>query len=74
MLSPKRMKFRKYHRGKMRGLVSLCFKYFLIINCNILFLVLCICSFNYFKIKFNIPWIKFFLVNMRVRHDYIYYI
>ena len=25
MLSPKRTKFRKYHRGKMRGKVSLCF-------------------------------------------------
>lgn len=26
MLSPKRTKFRKYHRGKMRGKVILCFK------------------------------------------------
>lgn len=24
MLSPKRTKFRKYHRGKMRGNVSVC--------------------------------------------------
>lgn len=24
MLSPKRTKFRKYHRGKMRGKVSFC--------------------------------------------------
>lgn len=27
MLSPKRTKFRKYHRGKMRGFVNLSFKF-----------------------------------------------
>lgn len=31
MLSPKRTKFRKYHRGKMRGKVFLCFLYYLFI-------------------------------------------
>lgn len=32
MLSPKRTKFRKYHRGKMRGFVALCNeKYYLLL-------------------------------------------
>lgn len=36
MLSPKRTKFRKYHRGKMRGKVFLCFN---LQNC--LFILFC---------------------------------
>lgn len=37
MLSPKRTKFRKYHRGKMRGKVYV--RIFLVLRINIIYLL-----------------------------------
>lgn len=46
MLSPKRMKFRKYHRGKMRGKVHLCLFYIFRFNLSF-YLLIYFVNFNY---------------------------